>query len=124
MTMAALNYAKDYQRALANAYPNVLHFGALFNIANDDRYRWLNANTIEIPKMKTTGRVDADRDSISFAQRNYTNEWEPKTLAFERKWSTLVHPRDVQETNLVTTISNITKTFNETQKFPRIWAVA
>lgn len=116
--MAALNYAVEYSRALANAYPNVLHFGALFNIENDNRYRWLNADTIEIPTLTTSGRVDADRDSIQFAKRNYTNNWEAKQLKFERKWSTLVHPRDVEETNMVTTITNITKTFNETQKFP------
>lgn len=117
-SMANLNYAVEYSRALANAYPKVLHFGKLYNVENDTRYRWLNADTIEIPTMSTTGRVAADRDSVSTASRNYTNNWEPKKLSFERKWSTLVHPRDVEETNLVTTISNITQTFNETQKFP------
>lgn len=116
--MEALNYAVEYSRALANAYPNVLHFGALYNVENDNRYRWLNADTIEIPTIVTSGRVDADRDAIATAKRNYTNNWEPKKLNFERKWSTLVHPRDVEETNMVTTITNITQTFNETQKFP------
>ena len=38
----------------------------------------------------------------------------------ERKWSTLVHPRDVQQANQVTTISNITRVFNEEQKFPEM----
>ena len=118
MTIGALNYAQEYSRALANAYPNVLHFGALYNIGNDNRYKWLNGDTIQVPKMKTSGRVAADRDAISTAKRNYTNEWEPKKLSFERKWSTLVHPRDVEETNMVATITNITQTFNESQKFP------
>lgn len=116
--MAALNYAKEYSRALAQAYPFVLHFGALYNTENDTRYRWVNSRTIEIPNITTTGRVNADRDTISTAQRNYDNAWETKTLSNSRKWSTLVHPRDIDETNSVTTIQNITKTFNETQKFP------
>lgn len=113
----ALNYAQQYSNGLANAYPNVLHFGGLYVIGNDTRYQWLNANTVQIPTMSTSGCVDANRDSVSFAQRNYTNTFTPKTLSFERKWSTLVHPRDIEETNMVATITNITKVFNETQKF-------
>jgi hypothetical protein len=70
--------------------------------------------------MTTTGRVNADRDTIAQAARNYDNSWETKTLENQRKWSTLVHPRDINETNVVTTITNITKTFNEFQKFPEM----
>lgn len=115
-----LNYAKTYSRALAQAYPYSLNFGALYNTENDRRYRWVNAKTIEIPSISTTGRVPADRDSIATAQRNYDNAWETKTLANERKWSTLVHPMDIDQTNLVTSITNITQVFNEEQKFPEM----
>ena len=118
--MAALNYASEYSRALAQAFPYVLNFGALYNTPNNNVYRWVNAKTIEIPSISTTGRVDSDRDTIATAQRNYDNAWETKTLTNQRKWSTLVHPMDVDQTNLVTTISNITKVFNEEQKFPEM----
>lgn len=118
--MPALNYATQYAQALAQAYPYVLHFAALRSAENDSRYRWTGANTIQIPTLKTTGRVDADRDTIGTAKRNYDNEWEPKTLANHRKWSTLVHPMDIDETNQVASISNITKVFNEEQKFPEM----
>lgn len=118
--MAAINYAQLYAQALAQAYPNVLHFAALRSTENDSRYRWTGANTIQIPTLKTTGRVDADRDTIGTAKRNYDNEWEPKTLANHRKWSTLVHPMDIDETNQVASIQNITKVFNEEQKFPEM----
>ena len=87
---------------------------------NDSRYKWTGANTIQIPTLKTTGRVDGNRDTIGTAKRNYDNEWEPKTLANHRKWSTLVHPMDIDETNQVASISNITKVFNEEQKFPEM----
>lgn len=116
----ALNYASDYSRALANAFPYSLYFGKLYATPSNGRYRWVNAKTIEIPSITTTGRVNASRDTIATAARNYDNAWESKTLTNERKWSTLVHPMDVDQTNMVTTIANITKTFNEFQKFPEM----
>ena len=118
--MDALNYADDYQRSLEQNFPYVLNYGALYATPNNGKYRWVNSKTIEIPSISTTGRVDADRDTIAFAQRNYQNAWVPKTLENERKWSTLVHPRDIDETNMVATIGNITKVFNEEHKFPEM----
>lgn len=115
-----VNYAVEYSRELANAYPYALHFGALYATPNNGRYRVVNAKTIEIPTISTNGRVNADRDTITTAQRNYSNDWEPKVLSNQRKWSTLVHPMDVQQTNMVATIGNITRTMNETQKFPEM----
>ena len=115
-----VNYATQYSRALAQAFPYVLNFGALYNTPNNNVYRWVNAKTIEIPSISTTGRVDSDRDTIATAQRNYDNAWETKTLSNQRKWSTLVHPMDVDQTNLVTTITNITRVFNDEQKFPEM----
>lgn len=118
--IGALNYADQYQRALEQNFPYVLNYGALYASPNNGKYRWLDSKTIEIPSISTTGRVDADRDTIAFAQRNYQNAWVPKTLTNERKWSTLVHPRDIDETNMVATIGNITQVFNEEHKFPEM----
>lgn len=118
--MATLNYATNYERTLDQAFPYVLNFGALYATPNNGRYRWVNAKTIEIPRISTTGRVAANRDTIGTASRNYDNSWETKTLANERKWSTLVHPMDVDETNMATTIGNITRVFNEENKFPEM----
>lgn len=118
--MAALNYAVQYAQALAQAYPYVLHFAALRSTENDSRYRWVGANTIKVPTMTTTGRVNGNRDSIAGIARNYDNAWENKQLKFFRKWGTLIHPMDIDETNFVATVQNITQTFNETQKFPEM----
>lgn len=118
--MSALNYATQYQQALVNQFPYVLNFGALYATPNNGRFRWVNAKTIEIPSLTTTGRVNADRDTIGVAARNYDNAWEPKTLSNQRKWSTLVHPMDIDQTNQVASIQNITQTFNEFQKFPEM----
>ena len=116
----AVNYATEYSRALAMEFPYVLNFGALYATPNNGRYRWVNAKTIEIPSISTTGRINADRDTIAFAQRNYENAWETKTLTHQRKWSTLVHPMDIDQSNMVASISNITQAFNEFQKFPEM----
>lgn len=80
----------------------------------------MDAKTIHIPVLKTGGRTDADRDAIGTFKRDYENSWETKTLTFHREWSTLVHPMDIDETNNVASIANITQTFNEQQKFPEM----
>ena len=117
----AINYAEQYSAALAQAYPYSLNFGALYATPNNGRYRWGdNGKTIYIPNISTTGRVDASRDVIGTAVRNYDNAWEPKTLTHQRKWSTLVHPKDIDQTNAVASIVNITQVYNEEQKFPEM----
>lgn len=119
--MPGINYAAQYARELAQAYPYVLNFGALYATPNNGRYRMgEDGKTIYIPRISTTGRVDSDRDTIAMATRNYDNSWEPKTLTHQRKWSTLVHPKDVDQTNQVASIANITQTYNQEQKFPEM----
>ena len=119
--MPNINYAQEYAQALANAYPYTLNFGRLYATENNGRYRMgENGKGIYIPRIKTTGRVNSDRDSIVEARRNFDNSWEYKPLSHQRQWSTLVHPKDIDQTNDVATIQNITRTFNETQKFPEM----
>lgn len=115
-----INYVTKYAQTLEQAYPYVLYFGDLYATPNNGRFRWTGAKTIEIPSITTSGRVDSNRDTIQTAQRNYDNSWEPKTLSNQRKWSTLVHPMDIDQTNDVATISNITSVFNNEQKFPEM----
>lgn len=117
---ANLNYATEYLNELSQWFPRVLMFGDLYATPNNNRYRWTGSKTIEIPSIRTSGRTNGDRDAIGTAQRNYDNAWEPKTLTRHRQWSTLVHPKDIDETNYVASIGNITQVFNETQKFPEM----
>lgn len=117
--MAAVNYAEKYERALAQAYPHVLHFGELHNVANNSIYTFLNAKTIHIPSISVTGRKNVNRDAIDGVfQRNVDDTFEDKTMQFYREWSTSLDPADVDDTNMILTIQNATKVFNETQKFP------
>ena len=117
--MATVNYAEAYERALAQAYPNVLNFGELYNSANNATYKFVDSKTIHIPSISVTGRTNVNRNVMNGQfQRNVDNDWETKTLTFYREWSTSIDPADVMDTNMTLTIQNATKVFNETQKFP------
>lgn len=117
--MAAVNYAEAYERALAQAYPNVLNFGELYNVANNQTYKFVDSKTIHIPSISVGGRTNVNRDVMNGSfQRNVDNSFETKTLTFYREWSTSIDPADVLDTNMILTIQNATQVFNETQKFP------
>lgn len=118
--MTALNYAQQYSKELAQAYPYVLYSGALWNTENTSKYKVIDAKTIQIPVISVGGRTNGDRDTIGSFTRNFDNAWETKTLKNHRTWQTLVHPKDVDETNQVASIANITKVMNEEEKFPEM----
>ena len=118
---ANVNYAAEYSQELANAMPYLSYFGALFDAENSMKYRPLRGKTIEIPSLEVSGAVAADRDAITGAfARNWNNNWQAVTLEMDREWSTLIDPLDMEETNRVATVANITKTFNELQKVPEM----
>lgn len=86
--MGTVNYAESYERALAQAYPNVLNFGELYNVANNQTYKFVDAKTIHIPSISVTGRTNVNRDVMNGSfQRNVDNDYETKTLTFYREWS-------------------------------------
>lgn len=118
--MPALNYAQQYETALLQEFPYSLYFGALFATPNNGRYEWINHDTIQIPSITTTGRVDGDMDTIGTKTRNFNNQWIPLKVQNHRTWSTLVHPRQIQLTDMTASIANITRVFNETQKQPEM----
>lgn len=118
--MPSINYATQYAQSLSQAYPNVLHFGALFARKQEGDYRWTNAHTIEIPTVQVTGRTDFTRGVVTPATARHGNTWTALTIRNDRYWSDLIHPRDVDETNQVLTIANITRVYNEQEKFPEM----
>lgn len=120
-TQVNVNYATQYAQDLANAYPYMSHFGAIYGGANSAKYRPIMGKTVAIPSMTVSGAVAVDRDNITGAfTRNWNNEWQSVTCQQDREWSTLIDPLDIVETNDVATIANVTKTFNEQQKIPEM----
>ncbi|WP_418290620.1 hypothetical protein [Massilicoli timonensis] len=120
-----LNYAVDYARELANAYPYLSYFSEIWAGPNSQKYKPVNGKTVMIPSMTTSGARAVNRDKIDGVfNRNFNNEYQAVTMSMDREWDTLVDPMDIQETNQVVTIANITKTFNEFQKIPEMDAYA
>lgn len=122
---ADVNYATQYAQDLANAYPYLSYFGAIYGAANSAKYRPVMGKTVAIPSMTVSGAVAADRDQITGTfNRNWNNAWQTVTCQQDREWSTLIDPLDIVETNDIATIANVTKSFNEQQKIPEMDAFA
>lgn len=116
---APVNYAKEYAKELANAYPYLSYFNEIWSGPNSTKYKPVSGKTIMVPSMTTSGARAVDRDQITGVfNRNWNNEWQPLEMRMDREWDTLIDPMDIQETNMVATIANITKTFNQFQKVP------
>lgn len=121
MADATMNYAESYQQALQKRYSEngILYSQKLWNSPSNNLIKWAGAKTVKLPKLLIkNGRKDRTRRAISNASANYENQWETYELTNERYWDTLVDPSDVDETNYVTSIANITKTYNDTEKIP------
>lgn len=120
-TQTPINYAAQYGRELANAYPYLSYYGDLWNSGESQRFRPLNGKTVYIPMMTTSGAWATNRDKIDGVfNRNANLEWQSADLEMDREWNTLVDPLDINETNEVFTIANITATFNQFQKLPEM----
>lgn len=120
-----VNYAAEYSQALANAYPYLSYFAAIWASPNSARYRTGMGKTMYIPSITTSGAVDVNRNQITGTfNRNWNNAWQAVELQMDREWNTLIDPMDITETNAVATIANVTRAFVELQKVPKIWAAA
>ena len=121
MPITNVNYASEYSRALAQAYPYLSYFAAIWASENSNRYKTGMGKTMYIPTIETTGAHDVNRDQINGVfNRNWNNQWQAVELEMDREWDTLVDPMDIDETNDVATIANITRAFVEFQKVPEM----
>ena len=118
---AVINYAESYQSALQTRYSEngLLYSQKLWNSPSNGLLKWVGAKTVKVPRLTVNnGRKDRTRRTITTPGANYTNEWETYELKNERYWDTLVDPSDVDETNFVTSIANITRAYNDQEKIP------
>ncbi|MFE5421441.1 capsid protein, partial [Bacillus cereus] len=105
--MPNLNYAELYSQGLQQRFAQGLYFTELYNTPNNSRIKWVNAKTIQIPRIDVTGMTDYNREDIGTFSRQVDNSWETKTLGHDREFRTMVDPVDVDETNMAITIANI-----------------
>lgn len=116
-----VNYAAEYSRSLAQAYPYLSYFAAIWASENSNRYRTGMGKTMYIPTVSTSGAKDVNRDQITGTfNRNWNNTWQAVELQMDREWDTLVDPLDITETNDIATIANITRAFVEQAKIPEM----
>ncbi|WP_353486150.1 capsid protein [Apilactobacillus xinyiensis] len=119
----AVNYAEKYQSALVQSFADEqLRTAALWQSPSNNLVNFMEAKMIKVPNLKILkGRTNRTRKTITeHSGENYENDWIPYSLEFDRQWSTLVDPMDVDESNMVVSIANITKTFNIYEKLPEM----
>ncbi|CAM3206904.1 capsid protein [Lactiplantibacillus plajomi] len=117
-----INYADAYQQAIQQAfYDGHLFSSALWNSPANSVINFDGAKHIKVPRLTIDeGRRDRKRRTITQPAANYSNDWDSYELTNERYWSTLVDPSDVDESNYVISMANITKQFNLDEKMPEM----
>ena len=120
--METVNYAEQYQQAVQQAfYDGHLYTAPLWNSPSNGLISFDGAKHIKLPRLTIEeGRRDRQRREITDIKANYSNDWDSYELKNERYWSTLVDPSDIDETNYVVSIANITRQFNLDEKMPEM----
>ena len=115
--MAVLEYATIFSNDLRELYGQELTCDDLYHSNSDIQI--VNGKDIKIPKLSVSGYKDHTRGG-SFNSGTYSNGYETKTLDHDRDIEFTVDPLDVDETNLVVTVSNIQNRFEKTQAIPEL----
>ena len=120
--METVNYAEQYQKAVQQAfYDGHLYTAPLWNSPSNGLISFDGAKHIKLPRLTIEeGRRDRQRREITDIKANYSNDWDSYELTNERYWSTLVDPSDIDQTNYVVSIANITRQFNIDEKMPEM----
>ena len=114
--MAVYSYAETFERELAQKYARELTSYDL--TLSNPGIKFLNAQTIKIPRMTVSGYKDHNRNSMGFNTGTITNDWEPKKLSHDRDIEIPIDPMDIDETNLVLEVANIQNVFETEQAIP------
>lgn len=115
--MAVLEYATIFSNVLRELYGQELTCDDLYHSNSDIQI--VNGKDIKIPKLSVSGYKDHTRGG-SFNSGTFSNGYETKTLDHDRDIEFTVDPLDVDETNLVVTVSNIQNRFEKTQAIPEL----
>lgn len=113
----SINYATEYQAILDENYRKDQRSTLLFERGSKD-YRWINAQTIMIPRLEVTGFRDHARGIVMQETDDYSNDWYPLPLRHDRSKKIAADKMDIEETNMARSIINLTRTFNREHKVP------
>lgn len=114
--MAVYDYAEQFMRQLAQMWTREM---ISYDLTQSNQgIKFLNAQTIKIPRMSVSGYKDHDRNTLGFNIGTLANDWEPKKLAHDRDIEIPIDPMDIDETNLVLEMGNIQSVFEKEQAIP------
>ncbi len=114
--MAVYDYAEVFEEELAQKYEREMVSNDL--TLSNQGIKFLNAQTIKIPRLTVSGYKDHNRGSMGFNTGTVSNDWEPKKLEHDRDIEIPIDPMDIDETNLVVEMANIQNVFEEEQAIP------
>ena len=114
--MPVFDYAVQFERELQQKYSREMCSYELTQ--SNPGIKFINAQTIKLPKLAVSGYKDHNRASVGFNAGSVSNSWEPKTLDHDRDVEIPIDPMDIDETNLVTEVANIQNVFEEEQAIP------
>ena len=114
--MAVYDYAEKFTNMLQQKYEQLSCSDALTK--SNTGITFLNAQTIKLPRMVTSGFKDHTRALGGFGAGTINNDWEPKKLSHDRSVEFFIDPMDIDETNLVLAAANIQNEFEETRAIP------
>ena len=113
--MAVYDYAETFTTLLQQKYEKELCSDALTK--SNSQVRFLNAQTIKLPRISVSGYKDHTR-TPGFNAGSLSNDWEAKKLEHDRDVEFWIDPMDVDETNLTLSVANIQNTFETEQAIP------
>lgn len=113
--MAVYDYAETFTQLLQQKYAKELCSDALTK--SNPGVRFINAQTIKLPRMSVSGYKDHTR-TPGFNAGTLSNEWEAKKLEHDRDVEFWIDPMDIDETNLTLSVANIQNTFESEQAIP------
>lgn len=114
--MSVYDYAELFAQQLAQKYSREMVSNDL--TLSNQGIKFLNAQTIKIPRLTVSGYKDHNRGSMGFNTGTVANDWEPKKLTHDRDIEIPIDPMDIDETNLVVEMANIQNVFEEEQAIP------
>lgn len=113
--MAIYDYATTFTQLLQQKYAKELCSDALAQ--SNLGVKFINAQTIKLPRMAVTGYKDHTR-TPGFNAGTLSNDWEAKKLEHDRDVEFWIDPMDIDETNLTLSVANIQNTFETEQAIP------
>ena len=114
--MSVYDYAELFAQQLAQKYSREMVSNDL--TLSNQGIKFLNAQTIKIPRLTVSGYKDHNRSTMGFNTGTVSNDWEPKKLSHDRDIEIPIDPMDIDETNLVVEMANIQNAFEEEQAIP------